>query len=499
MSSLRLALPPPVLLLLVLALPGVARAGDGPAPPVGTPSASAQEHGRRPDGGVAPGAASVATVVTKDASGNRLATGVGFFLEIGRLVVPRALLLDRAYSAAILYGGREQRVTAVLADDERAGLALVSVDLPEGAPPAIRTRSTPRDTRPGRYQAPAADGSGPFIEISAERDVPGVGAVCAVSSSGALPDSGSPLVDRDGELVGVLVDRSAAGTRLAIVLPTARVLRLPPVGPLTLAEWLRRPRLARSEETEGAFLRGIQALLQDRHDDAAAAFRAATADGPGLDADAAAALAAAEIAAGRRDAGIASYRAAIAAAPDSPRLHHELALALGDGNRWEEASREFAEVTRLRPMDPEAHFNLGSAYGHLGRLADEYTAYQAALRENSAHVKALRNLGIVCIALKRYAEAVAVSARALRLLPADAPLHAQLGVAYFDLGNYQAAIDALKKAVDLDPEFVRGHYGLALVYAASGQRQAALAECETLKRLDPARGAEVMQVVSGRK
>lgn len=441
-------------------------------------------------------AASVVTVVTRDVSGNALGTGLGFFIDIGRLVVPRALLLDRAYSAAILYGGREQRVTAVLADDDRAGLMLVAVNLPDGAPPAVKTRSARAAVRAGRYHALAADGSVTTVTVSGERDVLGFGPVCGVTGAGTTA-SGTPVVDDDAEMVGVLMNRSARDAHLVFLLPTARVLRLAPVPVLSLAEWLRRPQRARSEEAEAAFLEGVRAMLEDRADEAADHFRNATAAVP-ADADAQAALAASELAAGHRDAAVAAYRAAIAADPANPRFHHDLGLVFSDAGRWEEAAGEFAQVARLRPMDAEAHFNLGSAYGQIGRLEDEYLAYQAALRENSAHVKALRNLGIVCIGLKRYAEAVAVSARAIRLVPTDAQLHAQLGVAYFDLQNYSSAIDELKKAVELEPGFVKAHYGLALVYVASGQRTAALTECDTLKRLDPARGAEVLKMVSGR-
>lgn len=442
-------------------------------------------------------AASVVTVQTRDASGNPLRTGTGFFIDIGRLVVPRALLLDRAYSAGIVQGGAEQRVTAVLADDEKAGLVLVAVNLPDGAPPAIRSRSARSALRTGRYEALSADGTVTAVEIGDERDVPGFGSACALRGAGPAPASGSPLVDERGELAGVVVDRTAAGTHLAYVLPAARVLRLTPVGALTVAEWLRRPQRARGENAEAAFLAGLQAVLEGRPEEAARWLReSAAADGG--DADTHAALAASELAAGRRDAALAAYQAAIAAAPGNPRFHHDLGLALCDAARWEEAAAQFSEVIRLRPNDADAHFNLGSAYGQMGRLEDEYAAYQAALQENSAHVKAMRNLGIVCIALKRYSEAVAVSARALRLLPQDAQLHAQLGVAHFDLGNYPTAIAELKKAIALEPDFVKARYGLALVYAANGQRSEALAECETLKRLDPARGAEVLQLVAGR-
>lgn len=435
---------------------------------------------------------SVVAVVTRDTSGNQIGRGIGFFVEIGRLVLPRTLLLDRAYSAAVIYGRSEQRVTAVLADEPRTGLALVAVDLPDGAPPAIAARPRTTTVAAARYFAVAPEGT-VALAVSAPVDVPGLGTVCPLTAGGTLPTTGTPLVDDEGFLFGVVTERTAGTERLSFVLPAARALSLAPVGPLSIGEWRQRPQAARTEQGEAAYLRGIRAWLDGRRDEAAGSFRQA-ANGS-ADVETHVALGAAELAAGHLDAGVASYRAAIAADPSNARLRHELGLALADADRWDEAAAEFAEVTRLRPTDADAHFNLGSAYGRLGRLDAEYAAYQAALQGNPAHLKALRNLGIVCIALKRYAEAVAVSSRAVRFVPTDASLHTQLGVAYFDLGDHASAIEELKKAVALEPGLVKAHYGLALVYAASGQHAEARSECETLKRLDPARGAEVSRLV----
>ncbi len=440
------------------------------------------------------GAASIAAVVTRDAGGNPLASGVGVFTDIGRLVMPRTLLLDRARTAAVVYGGQDRRITAVLGDDPRAGLTLVAVDLPDGAPPAIRARTTRAAVRAGAYRVPSDDGTFAAVEVGAEKDLAGVGPVCRVSAAGAMPQTGSPVVDTDGEMVGVLVERSAGDARLTLLIPSSRVLSIPPVAPLAVANWQRGAQGPRPAEAEAAFLRGLHASLDGQADAAADGFREA-AEHNGADGDARAALAASELAAGRRDAGFAAYRQAIAADPENPRFHHDLGVALSDANRWAEAAPEFAAVARLRPADAEAYFNEGTAYGHLNRFEDEYNAYVAALEQNPAHVNALRNLGITCIALKRYSEAVAVTARALRFRPSDARLHAQLGVAYYDMKDYRAAIEELSQAVALEPDFVQGHYGLAVAYAASGQRDAALKTCERLKALDPARGAEVARLV----
>jgi Flp pilus assembly protein TadD len=439
-------------------------------------------------------AASVVQVVVRDDAGASAESGVGVFTDIGRLVVPRTLLLQGGGEAAIVFGGHDHRITAVLADDPRSGLALVAVDLPDGAPSAIRSRTERAVLPAGSYRALADDGTAVRVEVGAEQDLAGVGAVSRVTSTGPMPASGSPVVDSRGEMVGILLERSAIDAKLTVLVPSLRVLTLPAIPPSSLAVWQRGAQGARPADAEAAFLRGLDASLGGRPAEAADGFREAAAR-HAADADAHAALAASELAAGHRDAAFAAYRRAIEAAPNDPRFHHDLGVALSDADRWEDAAREFADVARLRPADPEAHFNAGTAYGHLGRLDEEYRAYQAALEQNPAHVNALRNLGIACIALKRYAEAVTATARALRFRPSDARLHAQLGVAYFDMKDYPAAIVELTRATTIEPDFVQAHYGLAVAYAASGQHDAAQRACDKLKSLDPARGAEVARLL----
>jgi tetratricopeptide (TPR) repeat protein len=439
---------------------------------------------------------SVAAVVTRDGSGNRVAAGAGVFVGTGRLVVPRALLLDKAYSAAVAVGGRENRVTAVLADDAGTGLALIAVDLPDGAPDGLKPASRRSALAAGRYDVVAPAGAATHAQLTAEQDVPGIGALAAATLE-APAVSGSAVVDAAGDLVGILVDRTAGDTPLIAVVPATRLASMPPIEPVPLGVWRQRAAPAGPIDTDATFLRGVDAALRGHASEAVASFRDA-ANRPGADGAASAALAASELSEGRHDAALDAFRTAVKATPGNPRYHHELAVVLFDRGLFQEAASEFAEVARLRPGDAEAQFNLGTAYGKLERYEDEYNAYQAALRENSAHVNALRNLGIACIALKKYAEAVAVSSRAVRFLPFDAPLRAQLGVAYFDMGDYRSAVEELKKAVTLDPGFIRGHYGLAVAYAATGQRGEALRECETLKGLDPQRGAELLKLVGGR-
>src|SRR6185436_9745875 len=62
-----------------------------------------------------------------------------------------------------------------------------------------------------------------------------------------------------------------------------------------------------------------------------------------------------------------SFRKAVELDPLDAGAHQNLALALSDAWRFEEAEREFDEALRLRPSFPEAYVNLGNMAALRGR------------------------------------------------------------------------------------------------------------------------------------
>lgn len=438
----------------------------------------------------------VVTVVARDGAGAQLAAGSGFFIDIGRIVVSRRLL-GGARQAGVLYAGQERRMTAVLAEDRRAGFVLLAVDLPDGAPPSLRAAAlraatdTLNVTVLDHAEAPQE------ARIRAALEVPGLGLVYPAADETGIASNGSAVVDARGELIGAVVAHEVEGRRFAFIVPASRLLSMEPIGPLPFLEWSLRLTVARAPEADRAFLEGARSALGQRYEEAGAAFAKAATSNP-ADADAWAASAACHREMKRTDAAVVAWRRAVAAQPSNARYHHELAIDLSDAGRWEDAALEFAEVVRLRPSDAAARFNLGTTYGELRRYDDEYAAYQATLALDPANVGALKNLGLTCLVLRRYDEAITSFTRAQRLAPADPEVHTGLGVSYFDLKKYQEAIVALKRALQLAPNFAKAHFGLGTVYAASGDHAAARAECQTLRTLDPRKGDQLCRIVEGK-
>jgi Flp pilus assembly protein TadD len=454
------------------------------------PAASAQSSSP-----LARASRAVVAVVVHDGAGAAVARGSGVFLDIGKLAVPRPLLA-MGTDLGVVVGGHECRTTAVLAEDREAGVALVAVDLPDGAPPAVAIELRPSATSTV-VQALGAGGGAREVPLGVPSVVPGLGAVSTLPDGRGV-EVGSAVVNSRGELVGMVAALDAEpGATAAFVVPSARLLAMSRVGPVPLLEWALRARAERTLAGARSYARGATAALSGRVDEAAAAFDEAATASP-ADTEAWCALAACRRAQHDADGSIAAWTRAAAAQPANAKFRHELAVDLSDSGRHDQAVAAFTEVVKLRPADPAAQFNLGVALAQVGRYEEEYQAYQAALALDPSHVGALRNLGVSCLTLKRNDEAVSTFARASRLAPADPEVETGLGLSFLSLRRYREAIDALRHALQLAPGFVKARFSLGIAYFSSGDKTSARSECQALRAVDRQKGEQLCRIVDAR-
>jgi Flp pilus assembly protein TadD len=73
------------------------------------------------------------------------------------------------------------------------------------------------------------------------------------------------------------------------------------------------------------------------------------------------------------------YTAALAVRPPSPAVHNNLAVALEEAGRTDEAAAEFRKVLALQPDDARAQSGLGRALWRQGRFADARAALRRGL------------------------------------------------------------------------------------------------------------------------
>lgn len=186
--------------------------------------------------------------------------------------------------------------------------------------------------------------------------------------------------------------------------------------------------------------------------------------------------------------GIAIWEDTAAHAPDNPRAHNNLGLALAAvPGRAGEAILQYQAALRLRPRYPEAHNNLAILLDAAGDSGGAIAHYRAAIATRMNYPEAWQGLGIALGHASRAAEAEAAFRRALDLRP-DAPeAHYNLAAQLEQMpGRAGDAAREYRRAVDLQPDYADAHYNLANVLASvPGRMPEAIVEYEAALRLNP--------------
>ena len=156
--------------------------------------------------------------------------------------------------------------------------------------------------------------------------------------------------------------------------------------------------------------------------------------------------------AGRFDAAIANFEAALGAAPDHPALLNNLGLALEDVGRLEDAARRFERTLAVVPDDLNAVANLAQNRYRQRRYADAIPLFDRVIGRMGAQtpVEIWANRGAALFFLGDNPAAEKSLVRALQIAPETPGLWRDLGAARFEMKQFGPAITALDRAIALD-------------------------------------------------
>jgi tetratricopeptide (TPR) repeat protein len=143
----------------------------------------------------------------------------------------------------------------------------------------------------------------------------------------------------------------------------------------------------------------------------------------------------------------------VAKRPANANARNNLGNALADAGRVEAAVSEYEAALALDPTRPDTHYNLGLSLIALGRPAEAMPSLQEALRLRPDYVAAEATLGDALTDLGRFAEAIPHYEAVLRLHPDDADAHNNLGVALGQLDRLVEARRHFTEALRLRPDF----------------------------------------------
>ena len=186
--------------------------------------------------------------------------------------------------------------------------------------------------------------------------------------------------------------------------------------------------------------------------------------------------------------GITFFNHVVALNPHARNAHLNLAKALAEAGRVEEAHAAGLVAIERRPDDAKAHTSVGGVLLTMGRLdeVEEHLARALALAPGYLH--AWRYMAELWRRQGRHDEAIEAFRKVLVDDPMSALAHAGLGMALLETKRYQEALEAMGRALQLDPaspHAVTLHRFTGRALQALGRNEAAVAHFERAVALDP--------------
>lgn len=321
----------------------------------------------------------IVAIVTYDASGAPLMTGSGFFLRPGQVVTNLHVIRGaRRCEVKTLDGkGRIYPVAGVLDVDEEGDLAMLSVELP---PSRVRSSALANQLpeegekifvigNPLKLEGSVSDGI-----VSAVRELPNIGKIIQITAPISHGNSGSPVFNLKGEVVGVVTIKVTNGQNINLAIGAARVRQLHAGKRRLLADLIMRDK--NGDPSETLYKTGLDSLWLGNFDNALAYFENAVNKNPAR-ADAWVQVGYCKVKQGKNDEAIKAYQQAVLLMPESDEVRNKLGDAYYYSGRLMEAIAAYKEAVRLRPQSPEGYYNLALAYFENGNQHQGMTVARA--------------------------------------------------------------------------------------------------------------------------
>ncbi len=315
----------------------------------------------------------VVAIATYDAEGEALMTGSGFFVRPGQVVTNLHVIRGaRRCEIKTLDGkGKVFAVAGTLAVDEEGDLVLLSVEMPPDRPRASELARVLPDEgetifvigNPLKLEGSVTNGI-----VSAVREVPNVGKIIQITAPISHGNSGSPVFNLKGQVVGIVTFKVTNGQNINLAMGAARVEELRPGQLRPLASLPAKERL--DDIAESSYRTGLDSLWLGNYDNAIGYFETATNRNPKR-ADAWVQVGYCKVKQGKNEEAIRAYQHALQLKPDSEEINNKLGDAYYYAGRMREAIATYSRAAILNPANADAHYNLAVAYFESGneRLA----------------------------------------------------------------------------------------------------------------------------------
>src|SRR6266496_1493464 len=353
---------------------------------------------------------SAVAIETFDARGEKVSRGSGFFIDLDRVVTNRHVI-EGAYRAEVhLNSGNTYQVKSVIAVDAEGDIALLKIDAPAAQ---IRPLSLDR-TSPQEGESVVVIGNPFGLEgsvtngiVSAVRDIPTFGRIIQITAPISPGSSGSPVVNMQGQVIGVATLQITGGQSVNFAIPSERISQLQSVSLMSLSELAATSGKDKHAKAVQFFRDGLSFLSKDDCEKALPYFeKAVESDQSYSEAWAQSGFCNEKL--GRHVEAIEASKKAVGLRPSS-ESYFNIGLANYYLKQYREAVEAYRQAIRIDPYNAaDAYYALGLVYRDWGRADDEIQAYKQAIRLRSDYTSAYERLGSRYLKSRKYSEAIEV-------------------------------------------------------------------------------------------
>jgi hypothetical protein len=318
---------------------------------------------------------SVVSVITYNAAGEVALTGSGFFIRPGE-VLTNLHVVEGAHHAEIRTfegKGKTYQVAGLLNVDREGDLAVLSVDMPaERARVAETTAVIPEEGEkifvignPLRLEGSVADGI-----VSAVREVPSLGRIVQITAPISHGNSGSPVFNMKGQVVGIVTIRVMNGQNINLALGSSRFPVATAGSGSKLLSFAELAALTADTQKPDSiadwwYRNGLNSLWLGNYDSALGYFETAVNKNPAR-ADAWIQVGFCKVKQGKNQDAIHAFEQALKLTPDSYEALNKLGDAYYYAGNYYKALESYKRAVAQRPAEPEGYYNLALAYVEIG-------------------------------------------------------------------------------------------------------------------------------------
>ncbi len=171
--------------------------------------------------------------------------------------------------------------------------------------------------------------------------------------------------------------------------------------------------------------------------------------------------------------------------PRNPGILIELGIVLGELKDWNRAIATLRKAAAIAPDSTRVHYNLAVTLDRANPgTGSGSSEYRKVLKLDPQHVDSLINLA-ANIGDQNRQEARKLTERALQLDPESPQAHFNLGLLLRNGGDQKGAMQALQRAIQLGPETLEPRRQIVSAYVTLERWNEAIQQCREIIKRDP--------------